>query len=232
MRNSTMGPKRFPQKLKMIVGCDGGLPFDETRCLAPRRSLPVVLPFFRRNPRRQGLAEVVCERVDVRLIHAAQVRKPLVGGSVVVQLESVLCEHVTDVLKFGVRQAVRGEFLRRSVEDLREIYDGVTSDGKSELGLSFAGTFYADHDQCAGVKNGGKRGDPGLIVVLRAEKRQHGIGQMALHEFGAPEFPFLQQFAKRVLPLRIAVTTKQLAGGWRCAGARIEQGNIYFAFRE
>ena len=104
----------------MIVDCDRGLPFDEACCLAPRGSLPVVLPFFRRNPRRQGLAEVVCERVDVRLIHAAQIRKALVGGGVVVQLESVLCEHVTDVLKFGVRQAVSGEFLRRSVEDLRE----------------------------------------------------------------------------------------------------------------
>src|SRR5207302_2313921 len=157
---------------------------------------------------------------------------PRVGGRVVVQLESVLCEHVTDVQKFGVRQAVNREFPRRSVEDLREIYDRVTRDRKSELGLSFAGTFYAHHDQCAGVKDGGKRSDPGLIVVLRAEKREHRIRQMALHEFGAPEFPFLQQFAKRVLPLSIAVTTKQLAGCWRCAGARIEQGYIYFALGE
>ena len=65
---------------------------------------------------------------------------------------------------------------RRGVENLGEIDDGVASDRESELRLLATGAFDADDRQRAGVEYRGERAEPGLIVMLRAEIAEHGIG--------------------------------------------------------
>ena len=108
------------------------------------------------------------------------------------KLEAVLCKRVADAKKIGGGKTVLKKSARRSAENLREIDDGVASDRKGEFGLAFAGAFDADEDQGAGIENCSERGNPGLIVVLRTEIREHGIREMAFHQLGGPAFPIFQ----------------------------------------
>ena len=110
----------------------------------------------------------------------------------------------------------------RGSENLREIDDSMASDGEGEFGLAFAGAFDAYEDEGAGIENCGERGDPGLIVMLRTKIGEHGIGEMAFHEFRGPPLPILEKSVQRVLAIFVAVATKKFAGcRWR-AGAGIE----------
>src|SRR6266436_9486922 len=120
----------------------------------------------------------------------------------------------------------------RRAEDLRKIDNRVTRDRERKLGLLFTGAFDANHHDRASIQNGGKRSDPGLVVVLRAKIGEHGIREMTLHELGAPKFPLLEEKAERLQSLGITVTAKQFASGGRCTGAGIEERDIYFAFGE
>src|SRR6266446_1520928 len=105
-------------------------------------------------------------------------------------------------------------------------------DGERQLGLPLAGIFDADLDQRAGVQNCRERGDPGLVVMLRAEERQHRIRKMALHEFGGPKLPVLEEVTQRLVASRVSVAPKQLARSGGRARTRIQQRNIYLALRE
>src|SRR6266436_5637516 len=137
----------------MVVDGDGGVWLDQACCFAPGGGLPVVLAFFQRNPGGQRLVEIRGQRENIRLVHAAQVNQALVGGSIVVQLQAVLRKDIANVLECNRRQAVGREFCRRSVEDLREVHDGVARDGKGKLGLPLASAFDANHNQSAGIKD-------------------------------------------------------------------------------
>jgi len=129
---------------------------------------------------------------NVRLIHAAKFGEAVIGGFTVVEFEAVLREGVADAQKIGSGKTVLRKSARRSAKNLREIDDGVASDRKGEFGLAFAGAFDADEDEGAGIENCSERGDPGLIVVLRTEVREHRIREMAFHQLGGPAFPVLQ----------------------------------------
>src|SRR5258708_35879431 len=52
---------------------------------------------------------------------------------------------------------------------------------------------------------------------------------MALHQLRAPKVPIFEENAESVLAVDVAVASKQLPGGWRRAGAGIEEGNIHLA---
>src|SRR6266851_97573 len=105
-------------------------------------------------------------------------------------------------------------------------------DGERKVGLALAGVFDADLDQRAGVQNRSQGSDPGLVVVLRAEKCQHRVGKMALHQFGCPKLPVFQKFAERFVAVRVGVTAQKLPGRGRRAGARSKQGNVYCPLRK
>ena len=112
---------------------------------------------------------------------------------------------------------------------MREIRDGVARDRKGDLGLAFAGTFDSDHQESASVEDCSQSGDPGLVVVLGAEERQHGIGKMTFHEVGRPVLPFLKELAQCLMSVGIAVAAQQFTGGGRRTRARIEKRDIHFA---
>src|SRR5439155_23493397 len=103
---------------------------------------------------------------------------------------------------------------------------------EGEVGLALASALDADLDQRACGKNGGKRSNPGLIVVLRAKVGENRIGKMAFQQFGGPEFPILEEIVEGFLSTFVTVTAEELAGGWRRSRAGVEQGDIDFAFRE
>src|SRR5215471_17886186 len=65
--------------------------------------------------------------------------------------------------------------------------------------------------------------------MLRAKKRQHRVRKMTLHEVGGPEFPVLEQLAKRLPAAWIRVPAEQFPRGGRCARARIKQRNVDLA---
>src|SRR5713226_4422781 len=65
--------RRSPKKLEMIIGHDGGRVFvEEPGGLRPSRGLPIVFAFFLGDPGRQRLVQVICQRIDVGLIHFAK----------------------------------------------------------------------------------------------------------------------------------------------------------------
>src|SRR5437868_10730792 len=83
--------------LEVVVAGNGFNFFlDQTGSLAPSGGLPIVLTFFLRNPRRKTLREIGGQRVDIGLIHFAQLTELGVGFLAVVQLEAILRERVAN----------------------------------------------------------------------------------------------------------------------------------------
>src|SRR5205823_1462532 len=159
------------------------------------------------------LREISGQRVDIGLIHFAQFSELGVGFLAVVQLEPILRERVANAAEVFRRQAFVWQRPWLRAENLREIDHGVTRDGESEIGLALAIALDANLDQRANIKDGRKRSDPGLIVVLRAKERENRIGEMALHQFGGPTLPILEELAEGFESPVIAVTPKQLSSG-------------------
>ncbi len=131
-------------------------------------------------------------------------------------------------------QILRGEALSVRCggpddEDLRQIHDGVPRNRKRQLRLAFTGSFDAGHQQRASVKDGRERGQPRLVVVLRAEVSQHGIRQMTFHELRRPAFPIGEQLLQSVEAVRITVAAEQFSGSGRRAGTRVEERNVDLA---
>ena len=118
------------------------------------------------------------------------------------------------------------------MKNLREINDGVAGDREGELSLLHACAFDADDGEGAGVENGGERGEPGLIVVLRAEIAEHGIGEVAFEEFCGPTLPFEEEFLEGVESAVVGVAAKEFGGGGRGARACIEEDDADFALGE
>ena len=144
----------------------------------------------------------------------------------------MVSEGVANVAQFFGGQAIAWKRARSRAEDLREIHDGVARDGEGEFGLAFARAFDADHDERASVENCGERSDPGLIVVLRTKVGEHGIGEVAFHQLGAPMFPVFEEIVQGYLAGLVAVAAEKFAGGGRRACAGVEKGDIHFAFGE
>src|SRR5262245_21544553 len=124
------------------------------------------------------------KREDVGLVHVAELDQASVRRFAVIKSEAVLRENVSTVTEVRSGKAVLRQRARGRAEHLREVNHGVARNSEGEFGLSFAGALHADHNEGAGVENGGERGYPGLIVVLRAEVGEHWIAEVALHQFG------------------------------------------------
>src|SRR5208283_1955176 len=135
------------------------------------------------------------------------------------------------------KQFLRGKaILRQSArccgENLGKINDRVARDRKCKLSLSGAGFLNSGYRQGAGVEYSGEGRDPGLVVMLGAEVREHGIREMAFHKLRAPELPILQQGVQRRVAIRVTVAAKEFTGGGRRAGTRIEKRDVDLAFGE
>src|SRR6266853_2939623 len=217
----------------MVVGNDRN-PFfaGEPRGVRPSCGLPIVFAFFLWNPGRQRLVQVIGQRINVGLVHLAKLGEFAVRLFPVMKFHAVLGKDIPDLAQVLRGQAVVRQRLGSRSKYLRKIDDGVTSDRESEFRLSFTSSLDTNDGKGASVENRGERSDPGLVVVLRAKIGQHGIREMALHQFGAPKFPILEENAKRVLAVHVAVAAKQLSSSGRRAGARIEERNVYLAFGE
>jgi len=85
------------------------------------------------------------------------------------------------------------------IHHLSQVNHGMARHGEGDLGLFEAQAVHAGDDQRGGVQNRDQSPQPGLIVVLRAEKTQHGIRQMALQDFGGPAFPVLEYLVEHRL---------------------------------
>ena len=70
-------------------------------------------------------------------------------------------------------------FMRRTVEDLSEVHNGVACDRKRQLGLALTGAFETDDDKGAGIQNSCEGTEPGLVVVVRSKLSEHRISKMA-----------------------------------------------------
>jgi hypothetical protein len=68
-----------------------------------------------------------------------------------------------------------------------------------------------------------------LVVVLRAEVRQHRIRKMAFHQLGRPLLPVIEHLHKYVETFRAGVAPQEFEGSWRRSGARVEKGNGDFS---
>src|SRR5438132_11511772 len=217
----------------MIIGDDRGhFLVDHAGGLGPGGGLPIIFAFFLRNPGRKRLVQIVGQRVDVRLIHFAELQEFAVGLFAVTKFHAVLGKNVADAAQILRSQAVVRQRLGSRTEDLRKIDDGVTRNRKSKLGLFFTSAFDPNNDDRASVQNCRERSNPGLVVVLRAKIGEHGIGEMALHQVGAPKLPLLEENAEGVLAVGVAVAAKKFAGSGRSAGAGIKKRDIHFALGE
>src|SRR5689334_2093071 len=95
--------------------------------------------------------------------------------------------------------------------------------GEGQLRLASAPSVEANDDHGARVENGGERGEPRLVVMLRAEVAEQRVREMALEHVRSPALPLAQQLRERGVVGIATVTPQQLRrGGWG-AGAGIEQ---------
>src|ERR1700722_4751552 len=105
----TLAVAPYRPLLKMFVhGGRGRFPFDQADRLAPGGGLPIVLAFFLGDPRGQRLLQIGGQRVNVRLVHAAQFVEAAVGFLAVAKFQAVLGEDVADVPQSFRREAVVG----------------------------------------------------------------------------------------------------------------------------
>src|SRR5262249_34839569 len=102
----------------VVLVLSGGLWFEQAGGLAPRSGLPVVFAPFGGNPGRETLVEIGGQRVDVRLVHVAQLAEAGVGGFAVVEFQTVLREDFTDMAKFCGRKTILRKPAWRCAEDL------------------------------------------------------------------------------------------------------------------
>ncbi len=76
--------------------------------------------------------------MDVRFIHLAQLNKLFVNVVSLPEVYPHIREFSAKTHKFGRRQAVNFQFVRRTVEYEGEVYYRVPRDRKGEFRLSFA----------------------------------------------------------------------------------------------
>ena len=86
--------------------------------------------------------------------------------------------------------------------------------------------------QRAGIEDGGHGGEPALVVVLRTVVAKDGIGDVGFEHLRAPAFPLRQQLGQGLVAAVEAVAQEQFPGGWRRAGAGVQQRDSDFAVRE
>src|ERR1700688_64788 len=170
----------------MFVDAYGGAVFfidfiEQSGFASPRGSLPIVFAFFLRYPGRQSLAQMLGQRINERFIHTAELKKLPIRFFAVTKFHAVGCERVANLAEIRGAKTVGSRSPRGSAEDLRQIDDRVTRNCKSKISLTFAGAFDTALDQSASIEDGGQRSDPGLVVVLRTEIREHRVRKVAFH---------------------------------------------------
>src|ERR1700690_1694379 len=65
--------------------------------------------------------------------------------------------------------------------------------------------------------------------MLRAKKKQYGVGDVARQKVGAPALPIAKNIVKHFLIGTTTEAAKKLRGAWRRPGARVEKRNFNFA---
>src|SRR3989449_7957786 len=107
----------------------------------------------------------------------------------------------------------------------RQVHHGVSRHREGQLGLAHAPSLEAYDHEGARVEDRRQRREPGLIVVLGAEVREHRIRDMTFEDVRGPALPLVQQLSERLVLPVLTVPPQQLARRrWR-AGARVQQRN-------
>src|SRR5215213_8660179 len=153
--------------------------------------LPVVGARLLGQPGRERDEEVAREAVDVRLVQAAQRAQVVVRVRAVAQAQSREREKRAQPSQVfvGHSLAVEGDGAR--VENLRDVHDGVSGHREREPRLPLVRAVYADEDERASVEHARQRGEPGLVVVLRAVVAEHGIREVTFEQVRGPALPLL-----------------------------------------
>ena len=181
------------RRSEVIVGNEGdSFLGDGAGGLTPSGSLPIIFAFVIGNPGWDGLTEMASKSEDVRLVHLTEFAEFLAGDGSAVEGGAMLRKFEAKLFEDLRRQAVRFWRSWGRSKNLAQVHDGVTGNSKGEFSLFGAGAFEAGDNDGTGVQDGGKRADPGLIVVLRAEVGQDGIRKVRLEQLGAPDFPGFQ----------------------------------------
>src|ERR1700685_161705 len=141
----------------------------------PRPGLPVVAQLFRLHPGWQVEHQVPARRVDVGFIHGTQLRKFLLRLVARSQPEVSGGQPLAQTVEIFIRQAVRSLRIVARVDHLRQVHCRVARHRKGQARLS--GMHFIDTHQYKrrNVEHHRKRGQPGLVAMLRAKKTEYGI---------------------------------------------------------
>src|SRR5215469_15577239 len=104
------------------------------------------------------------------------------------------------------------------MKDVAEIDQRMARDGKSELRLASGLPGHNGDEQRAGVEHGGERGEPALVVVLRAVVAEDGVGDVRLEDVGGPALPLDEQDDERLLAAVEGVAAEEFGRGGRRTG--------------
>ncbi len=90
-------------------------------------------------------------------------------------------EKADKTLELPPGEPIHARQARRLIENGRNVHDRVAGGGERQLCLPSAVAVHSGEDQNAGIENSGERGEPGLVVVLRAIVGEDRIGKMTFH---------------------------------------------------
>src|SRR6266540_6049219 len=90
------------------------------------------------------------------------------------------------------RQAT-GDGVWSGPKDLRQIDGGVSRNREGDVRLPCRHPFDADDDERGNVEHRGKRRYPRLSLMLRSEKGDDRVRNVALQHLGTPVFPVFQK---------------------------------------
>ena len=166
------------------------------------------------------------------LVEAAHLGQPMLCVVVAAHADAALAQQPVELVIALRREAVGGAGPGLESENLGEIDECVASHGEGELRLPGPVALHAGNEQGRSVEDGGKRGKPGLVGVLGAEVAEQREGDVGFEQLGGPALPLDEKGGKSLSRAGVDVPAQELGGGWRRAGARVEQGDGDFAAGE
>src|SRR5579875_1434384 len=119
--------------------------------------------------------------MHIWLIERPHLSESFFGGWPLAQWRAHLGERLSELCKILGGEPLVAMFARRRVSDLTEVNSSVPGHRKRQLRRLGRYTLYPHLDQRAGIEDGGQRGQPRLILVLRPKIAKRRIRQVRLH---------------------------------------------------
>ena len=127
-------------------------------------------------------------------------------------MNSLFTQSLPQAIHLNWRQAIGEVGVIARPHHLRQVHDGVTRHGESNSRLLVTKSFDSGNHQRAGIEDSRQRPQPGLIIVLRAEKTQRRIGKMAFQYLSSPAFPVAKNPVQHLLLRQVAEAAEQFRG--------------------